>query len=83
MRRAIVRRRVVAPDVAPTSLTFPRPPALIAEYWRVVAAERRAMLRAWGKWLEQRPNPGNVAQEIEATVSAMRQMVADREAKSL
>lgn len=82
MNRAIVRRRVIEPDVPPTPLTFPRPAALINEYWRVVAAERRAMLRAWGKWLEQRPNPEHVEHQFRATVSAMRQMVADRGAKS-
>lgn len=68
-----------APDVDPAPLTYPRPPALIAEYWKVVARERQKMFRAWAKWLDQRPNPEHVEQEIAATESVMRQMVRLRD----
>jgi hypothetical protein len=62
-----------------TPLTFPRPPALIAEYWKVVAHERQKMFRAWAAWLDQRPDTYSVDCEIEATASAMRQMVRLRD----
>lgn len=62
-----------------TPLTYPRAPALINEYWRVVAAERRAMFRAWAAWLDQRPNPEHVETEIAATESVLRQMVRLRD----
>jgi hypothetical protein len=60
-------------------LIYPRPPALINEYWRVVAAERRAMFRAWKSWLDQRPNPEHVEQEIAATENGLRQIVRLRD----
>lgn len=60
-------------------LTYPRPPALINEYWKVVAHERQKMFRAWAAWLDQRPNPEHVEHEIEATTSAVRQMVRLRD----
>jgi hypothetical protein len=69
----------LAQGVAPTPLTYPRPPALIAEYWKVVAHERQKMFRAWAAWLDQRPNPEHVEQEISATRSVMRQMVRLRD----
>jgi hypothetical protein len=62
-----------------TPLTYPRPPALINEYWKVVAHERRAMFHAWAAWLDQRPSTDHVEHEIEATASAMRQMVRLRD----
>lgn len=55
-----------------------RPDAVSAieiAFWR----RRTAMLQAFRSWLEQRPNPEHVEQEIAATVSAMRQMVALRD----
>lgn len=64
---------------APTPLTYPRPPALIAEYWKVVAHERQKMFRAWAAWLDQRPNPEHVETEIAATESVLRQMVRLRD----
>lgn len=78
MSRAIVPR-AMAPDVEPTPLTYPRPPALINEYWKVVAHERRKMFFAWKAWLDQRPNPEHVETEIAATESVMRQIVRLRD----
>lgn len=69
-------------ETIPLTITYPRPPALINEYWRVVAAERRAMFRAWAAWLDQRPNPEHVETEIAATESVMRQMVRLRDETS-
>jgi hypothetical protein len=67
-------------DVAPTTpLTYPRPVALINEYWLVVAHERQKMFRAWKAWLDQRPNPEHVEAEIVATENVMRQIVRLRD----
>lgn len=55
-----------------------RPDAVSAieiAFWR----RRTAMLQAFRAWLEQQPLPQHVTHEIEATVSAMRQMVALRD----
>ena len=78
MTRVIEPRRVLGP-VALAPLTYPRPAALINEYHRVMAAERRAMFRAWKSWLDQRPNPEHVETEIAATESVLRQMVRLRD----
>lgn len=61
-----------------TLATMARPDALAPlgiAFWR----SRTAMLQAFRAWLEQQPLPQHVEHEIEATASAMRQMVALRE----
>lgn len=84
MSSAIVPPRASCEQHIPqaTPLTYPRPPALINEYWKVVAHERQKMFRAWAAWLDQRPNTEHVETEIAATESVMRQMVRLRDETS-